>query len=952
MWEPFTERARRSIVLAQEEAQRLGNNYIGTEHLLLGIISEGESVAAKVLENLDVSLKKVRQEVEAIAGKGGKTTLEEMVFTPRAKRVIELAFEEARQLAHNYIGTEHLLLGLVREGEGVAARVLSNLGVDTEKIRDQITRLLGAKTVAQPAKERTKTPTLDSYGRDLTDLARKNKLDPVVGREAETQRVIQILSRRTKNNPALIGEPGVGKTAIVEGLAQRIVKGTIPELLKDKRVITLDLAGVVAGTKYRGEFEGRMKRVMSEIKSAAGEVILFIDELHTLVGAGAAEGAIDASNILKPALARGELQCIGATTQEEFRKYIEKDPALGRRFQPIQVKEPTIEETIEILKGLRDRYEAHHRVKITDEAIVSSARLGDRYITDRFMPDKAIDLIDEAGAKVRLAQTIPPPELIEIENELRKVRQEKEAAIQAQEYEKAAKIRDKEEKIQENKLKLEKEWNDKKNRVVDDENMVTEREIEEIVSSWTNIPVTRLAEEETERLIRMEEILHKRVVGQEQAIKALAKSIRRARAGLKDPKKPSGSFLFLGPTGVGKTELARTLAEFLFGDEDAMIRIDMSEYMEKHAVARLIGAPPGYVGHEEAGQLTEAVRRRPYSVVLFDEIEKAHGDVFNILLQVLDDGRLTDSSGRVVDFKNSVIIMTSNVGTRAIGDDEPTGFRKTKKSTDPEKQYEEMKKTVMKEVKRIFRPEFINRLDEIMVFRTLTEEEIAKIVTLMLARVNKELRIQEFDMDVTDDVKKKIVKDGFDPVYGARPLRRSIQKFIEDPLSEKLIRSSTMQFTEDEILQWSSMVNSLKEHSSLSVNRIWEFLDEETKVTISDFVSEKELTDIQKRQIIDGLNKIVKRQDFYDIGVFANLELCEEGREFLDKGIEHLSEKEISRLNRFVFEAIYPVELTRREIFKPGHIISAELAKGKIVFIKKEGTKGSGKDKVTKSMPK
>jgi len=788
MWEPFTERARRSIVLAQEEAQRLGNNYIGTEHLLLGIISEGESVAAKVLENLDVSLKKVRQEVESIVGKGGKTSLEEMVFTPRAKRVIELAFEEARNLAHNYIGTEHLLLGLVREGEGVAARVLANLGVDTEKIRDQITRLLGAKTVVQPAKERTKTPTLDSYGRDLTDLARKNKLDPVIGRESETQRVIQILSRRTKNNPALIGEPGVGKTAIVEGLAQRIVRGTIPELLKDKRVITLDLAGVVAGTKYRGEFEGRMKRVMSEIKAAAGEIILFIDELHTLVGAGAAEGAIDASNILKPALARGELQCIGATTQEEFRKYIEKDPALGRRFQPIQVKEPRQDEAVDILKGLRDRYEAHHRVKITDAAIISSTRLSTRYISDRFLPDKAIDLIDEAGAKVRLAQTIPPPELIEVENELRKVRQEKEACIQAQEYEKAAKIRDREEKIHAEKLRLEKEWSDKKNRVVDDDNMVTEREIEEIVSSWTGIPLTRLAEEETERLLNMEDILHKRVVGQEPAIKALAKAIKRARAGLKDPKKPTGSFLFLGPTGVGKTELARTLAEFLFGNEDAMIRIDMSEYMEKHAVARLIGAPPGYVGHDEAGQLTEAIRRRPYSVILFDEIEKAHPDVFNILLQVLDDGRLTDSSGRVVDFKNSVIIMTSNVGTRTIGETTAMGLRMTKKSEDPDKQYESMKKTVMKEVKRIFRPEFLNRLDEIMVFRSLTESEILAIVSLMLDKVNQEMKLQEINLVVSDKAKKSLVKDGFDPVYGARPLRRSIQKLIEDPLSEKLLK--------------------------------------------------------------------------------------------------------------------------------------------------------------------
>jgi len=788
MWEPFTERARRAIVLAQEEAQRLGNNYIGTEHLLLGILSEGESVAAKVLESLDISLKRVRQEVEAVVGKGTKTSFQEMVFTPRAKRVIELSFEEARKMAHNYIGTEHLLLGLVREGEGVAARVLLNLGVDAYKIREQLTKMLGTKASKTAVKERTKTPTLDMYGRDLTELARRNKLDPVIGREKETQRLIQILSRRTKNNPALIGEPGVGKTAIVEGLAQRIIEGKIPELLRDKRVVTLDLAGVVAGTKYRGEFESRMKRLMAEINAAEGEIILFIDEFHNLVGAGAAEGAIDASNILKPALARGELQCIGATTPDEYRKHIEKDPALSRRFQPIMVAEPTVEETLEILKGLRDRYEAHHKVKITDEAIYAAARLAHRYITDRFLPDKAIDLIDEASAKVRLALSMPPAEIIEIENELRRVRQEKEAFIQSQEYEKAAQIRDKEEELREKKKKLENEWNMRRERVIDEENTVGEEEIAEAVSLWTNIPVSRLEEEESERLIKMEEILHKRIIGQDEPIKALARCIRRARSGLKDPKKPLGTFLFLGPTGVGKTELARALAEFLFNNEDALIRIDMSEYMEKYAVSRLIGAPPGYVGYEEAGQLTEAVRRRPYSVVLFDEVEKAHPDAFNVLLQVLDDGRLTDSAGRTVDFKNTVIIMTSNVGTRAIGEEAEVGFRTTKKAVSAEKEYEMMKKKVMREVKQLFRPEFINRLDEIMVFKTLSEEEISQIVDLMIKRVNEELKHQGLSIEITEKTRQLLVKEGYSKTYGARPLRRAIQKFIEDPLAEKILK--------------------------------------------------------------------------------------------------------------------------------------------------------------------
>src|SRR6202011_5754277 len=660
---PFTERARRSIVLAQEEAQRLGNNYIGTEHILLGIISEGESLAAKVLETLGVNLAKVRQEVEAIVGRGGQTVQQEMVFTPRAKRVIELAFEEARQLNHNYIGTEHLLLGLIREGEGVAARVLTNLGVDPAKVRVQTTSLLGAEGQPPAPKGKSKTPTLDAYGRDLTTLARENKLDPVIGRATEIERVIQILSRRTKNNPALIGEPGVGKTAIAEGLAQRVISGDIPELLRDKRVITLDLAGLVAGTKYRGEFEERMKRVMDEIRAAAGEIILFIDELHTLVGARAAEGAIDPSNIIKPALARGELQCIGATTLNEFRKHIEKDSALERRFQSIMVGEPSVDETIEILKGLRDRYEAHHRVKISDEALEAAARLSDRYITDRFLPDKAVDLMDEAASRVRLQSTSLPPEIREVENEIRKVRTEKEAVIKAQEFEKAAQIRDREEKLRARKQQREEEWREKRNVKGAPTSTVGPEEIAHIVSTWTRIPVSKLKEEETLKLLNMEDALHKRIVGQNEAIKVITRAIRRARAGLKSPMRPIGSFIFLGPTGVGKTELARTLAEFLFDDTDAMVRIDMSEYMEKYSVSRLVGAPPGYVGYEEGGQLTEAVRRRPYAVVLLDEIEKAHPDVFNLLLQVLEDGRLTDSQGRVVDFKHSLIIMTSNVGT-------------------------------------------------------------------------------------------------------------------------------------------------------------------------------------------------------------------------------------------------------------------------------------------------
>src|ERR1700681_2734767 len=789
MWEPFTERARRSIVLAQEEAQRLGNNYIGTEHILLGIISEGESLAAKVLETLGVNLAKVRQEVEAIVGRGGQTVQQEMVFTPRAKRVIELAFEEARQLNHNYIGTEHLLLGLIREGEGVAARVLTNLGVDPAKVRVQTTSLLGAEGQPPAPKGTSKPPTLDAYGRDLTTLARENKLDPVIGRANEIERVIQILSRRTKNNPALIGEPGVGKTAIAEGLAQRVIKSEVPEPLRDKRVITLDLAGLVAGTKYRGEFEERMKRVMDEIRGAAGEIILFIDELHTLVGAGAAEGAIDASNIIKPALARGELQCIGATTLNEFRKHIEKDSALERRFQSVMVGEPSVEETIEILKGLRDRYEAHHRVKISDEALEAAARLSDRYITDRFLPDKAVDLMDEAASRVRLQATAMPPEIREVDAEIRKVKAEKEAVIKAQEFEKAAQVRDREEKLREKKRLMEAEWAEKRTGKGEAVNTVGPDEIAHIVSTWTRIPVSKLREEETKKLLHMEDALHKRIIGQDEAVKVVTRAIRRARAGLKSPKRPIGSFIFLGPTGVGKTELARTLAEFMFDDSESMIRIDMSEYMEKYAVSRLVGAPPGYVGYEEGGQLTEAVRRRPYCVVLLDEIEKAHPDVFNLLLQVLEDGRLTDSQGRVVDFKNSVIIMTSNVGATGMQTTTDIGLRPSKSLGDNDQAaYEKMKNKVLEEVKHTFRPEFLNRVDEVVVFHQLSREQIAEIVGLELEKVAREVKAQDMSLEVTEDAKQLLARKGWDPQFGARPLRRAIQREVEDELAEEMLK--------------------------------------------------------------------------------------------------------------------------------------------------------------------
>src|SRR5476649_241677 len=697
-----------------------------------------------------------------------------MVFTPRAKRVIELAFEEARQLNHNYIGTEHLLLGLIREGEGVAARVLTNLGVDPAKVRVQTTSLLGAEGQPPAPKGKSKTPTLDAYGRDLTVLARENKLDPVIGRASEIERVIQILSRRTKNNPALIGEPGVGKTAIAEGLAQRVIAGDIPDLLRDKRVITLDLAGLVAGTKYRGEFEERMKRVMDEIRGAAGEIILFIDELHTLVGAGAAEGAIDASSIIKPALARGELQCIGATTLNEFRKHIEKDSALERRFQPVLVGEPSVDETVEILKGLRDRYEAHHKVTITDEALVAAAKLSDRYISDRFLPDKAVDLIDEASSRVRLQATLPPQEIRDIETEIRKVKTEKESVVKSQEFEKAASIRDREEKLRLEKQRLDAEWADKK-AAADKTLKVTEADIAYIVSSWTRIPVAKLAQAETLKLLGMQEELHKRVVGQNQAIEVITRAIRRSRAGLKNPKRPIGSFIFLGPTGVGKTEVARSVAEFLFDDAESMIRIDMSEYMEKYSVSRLVGAPPGYVGYEEGGQLTEAVRRRPYCVILLDEIEKAHPDVFNLLLQVLEDGRLTDGQGRTVDFRNCVVNMTSNLGSQVI--QELSG----------EAQYSKMKEAVMQVVSQHFRPEFINRVDEIVVFHSLGREQIRSIVDIQLGRLRQRLAERDITLHLDDDARDKIGEAGFDTVYGARPLKRAIQAQIENPLAQSIL---------------------------------------------------------------------------------------------------------------------------------------------------------------------
>jgi ATP-dependent Clp protease ATP-binding subunit ClpC len=783
MFGRFTERAQQVLVLAQEEAKRLNHNFIGTEHILLGLVREGSGIAARALQNLGVELSRVRSEVEKIAGKGEKIQVQGISYTPRAKKVIELAIEEGQNLGHNYVGTEHLLLGLLREGEGIAAQVLSNLGIDLKKARREVIQLLGGEVQlgGGQGKNVPQTPTVDAFGRDLTKMAREGKLDPVIGREKEIERVVQILSRRTKNNPCLIGEPGVGKTAIAEGLAQRIAEGSAPDILRDKRVVTLELAAVVAGTKYRGEFEERLRKLMLELQQA-GNVIIFIDELHTIIGAGAAEGAIDASNILKPALAKGELQAIGATTLDEYRKYIERDPALERRFQPIMVGEPTKEESLEILKGLRDRYEAHHRVKITDEALEAAVNLADRYIQDRFLPDKAIDLIDEAASRVRLRNYTAPPDLKEMEEKLESIRQEKEAAVRGQEFEKAAQLRDKEQQFRIKVNELKKEWEKKK--VISDQTVVTEEDIAHIVSSWTGVPVNKLAEEESARLLRMEDILHQRVIGQHEAVQAVARAIRRGRAGLKDPKRPIGSFIFLGPTGVGKTELARSLAEALFEDEESIIRLDMSEYMEKHTTSRLIGAPPGYVGYDEGGQLTEKVRRKPYSVILLDEIEKAHPDVFNVLLQILEDGRLTDGKGRTVNFRNTVVIMTSNVGANYIKKQPSVGFR----PADSEKSYESMKNRLLDELKRTFRPEFLNRVDDLIVFKPLTEEDIGQIVDLMLNDLAKRIKEYGLQIEVTAEAKRQLAREGYDPTYGARPLRRVIQKRLEDGISEEMLK--------------------------------------------------------------------------------------------------------------------------------------------------------------------
>ena len=794
MFERFTERARQVVVLAQEEARTLKHNYIGTEHILLGLLREEEGLAARVLESLDITVERVRGQVVRIVGSGEEVTSGQIPFTPRAKKVLELALREALSLGHNYIGTEHILLGLVRENEGVAARILLDFDADSEKIRNEVIRMLsgpsrqrgGAATGGGPASAESKKSSklLDQFGRNLTKLAAEGKLDPVVGRETEIERIMQILSRRTKNNPVLIGEPGVGKTAVVEGLAQRITNSEVPELLKNKQIYTLDLAALVAGSKYRGEFEERLKKVMKEI-TQRGDIILFIDELHNLVGAGAAEGAIDAASILKPALARGELQTIGATTLDEYRKYLERDAALERRFQQIRVDEPTVEQTVEILKGLRDRYEQHHKVNITDEALAAAGELADRYISDRFLPDKAIDLIDEAASRMRIKSMTAPPQNRELEVEIETTRREKEAAIEAQEFEKAANLRDKERRLTNKKRELEEQW--EAGETGAERPSIGEDEIADIVSMWTGIPVVKLTEAETARLMRMEEELHKRVIGQHPAIEVISKAIRRSRAGLKDPKRPTGSFIFLGPSGVGKTELARTLAEFLFGDEDAMTRIDMSEYMEKHAVSRLVGSPPGYIGYDEGGQLTEAVRRKPYCVLLLDEIEKAHPDVFNILLQILEDGRLTDSQGRTVDFRHAIVIMTSNIGAQEIARNTPLGFAVSADETGIS--YDDMKNRIMGELKKVFRPEFLNRIDDVIVFHKLQREEIKQIVELLLTRIRRSMAERELQLDLTDEAKDMLVEKGWDPAMGARPLRRAIQRYIEDPLADFVLRS-------------------------------------------------------------------------------------------------------------------------------------------------------------------
>ena len=810
MFERFTDRARRVIVLAQEEARSFNHNYIGTEHILLGLIQEGECVAAKALESMGISLEAVRQEVEEIIGRGSQPHVGHIPFTPRAKKVLELSLREGLQMGHKYIGTEFLLLGLIREGEGVAAQVLVKLGADLPRVRQQVIQLLsgyeggeggtpeapqqssGSDAVGAGASpggrvqssvgERSNSLVLDQFGRNLTQAARDGKLDPVVGREKEIERVMQVLSRRTKNNPVLIGEPGVGKTAVVEGLALDIVNGKVPETLKDKQLYSLDLGSLVAGSRYRGDFEERLKKVLKEINQR-GDIILFIDEIHTLVGAGAAEGAIDAASLLKPKLDRGELQTIGATTLDEYRKHIEKDAALERRFQPVQVPEPSVELTIDILKGLRDRYEAHHRVSITDGALAAAANLSDRYINDRYLPDKAVDLIDEAGARMRIKRMTAPAGLREVDERIAAVRREKEAAIDAQDFEKAAGLRDQERRLGEERSEKEKQW-----RAGDLEEIaeVGEEQIAEVLGTWTGIPVFKLTEEESSRLLHMEEELHKRIIGQDDAVKSVSRAIRRTRAGLKDPRRPSGSFIFAGPSGVGKTELSKALAEFLFGEDDALIQIDMGEFHDRFTASRLFGAPPGYVGYEEGGQLTEKVRRKPFSVVLFDEIEKAHKEIYNTLLQVLEDGRLTDGQGRVVDFKNTVLIFTSNLGTQDISKAVGMGFSSVGE-TDAEGQYERMKQKVNDELKKHFRPEFLNRIDDIVVFHQLTQEEIIKMVDLLVGRVSKALKAKDMDLELTDNAKKLLAKRGFDPVLGARPLRRTIQREIEDVLSEKIL---------------------------------------------------------------------------------------------------------------------------------------------------------------------
>ncbi|MBI1977241.1 MAG: ATP-dependent Clp protease ATP-binding subunit [Candidatus Omnitrophica bacterium] len=793
MFDRFTERARKVIILAKEEAKRFNHDYIGTEHILLGLIKEGESVAAAVLQNLGLSLDTIRLEVEKLVQFGPSTIVSgDIPFTPKAKKVIELAMDEARRLGHNYIGTEHLLLGLIKEGEGVASHVLMNVGLDLNKVRSEVIKLLGSSAPSQGGGPggsqgggatvkggKTKTPALDAFGRDLSTMARSGKLDTVVGRADEIERVIQILARRTKNNPVLLGEAGVGKTAIVEGLAQRIVSGDVPEALIDKRIVVLDLALMVAGTKYRGQFEERIKGVMDEIRRAEN-VIIFIDELHTLVGAGGAEGAIDASNILKPALSRGEIQCIGATTLDEYRKYIEKDAALARRFQTINVDPPTVDETIAILKGLRDRYEAHHRVKIKDEALEAAAKLSDRYITGRFLPDKAIDLIDEAGSRARLSVTRLPKDLKTLEAKIEEFKMEKEAAIKGQDFERAAKLRDEERKTKEELARIKKSWKESKSEV---EVEVGEEDIAIIVSKWTGVPLQRLEEKEQTRLLRMEEEVHKRVIGQDEAIKAIAHAVRRSRSGLRNPRRPIGNFIFMGPTGVGKTLLARGLAEFLFGNQDAMVQIDMSEYGEKFNVSRLVGAPPGYVGYEEGGQLTEKVRRRPYSVILLDEVEKAHPDVFNILLQVMEDGRLTDSFGRRVDFRNTVLIMTSNIGAEMGKRQGDLGF----KPKDLDESYTAMKEKFLEEAKKVFRPEFLNRVDDIIVFHQLTREDLEQIVQIELTEVMERMKDKKMELILSSEVVKFLIDKGYDPTFGARPLKRTIQKYIENVLAEEIL---------------------------------------------------------------------------------------------------------------------------------------------------------------------